>query len=257
MIKFLLKRAVPVPKIESFDSYLFIGPHPDDIEIGAGATAAKLVQKGKKVTFLIVTDGRYGTDSEDVDLNELVKIRQKEAKAAARHLGVEDVIFLPFEDGGLYDIKDMTINIAKQIATICPDVVFTPDPKLPNEAHLDHLNCGNATTHAIIMSITLRLMQDLGINGKADIKALAYYYTARPNRYVNVSKTIKLAYQSVLLHKSQFPTDTPEQKRIAKLLWLYLKLHTLRYGIRRLALHAQGFRVYNALHLHCAPEAAK
>ena len=31
----------------------------DDIEIGAGATAAKLAAMGKKVTFLICTDGRY------------------------------------------------------------------------------------------------------------------------------------------------------------------------------------------------------
>ena len=44
--------ASPLPKLESFDRYLFIGPHPDDIEIGAGATAAKLVQSGKAVAFL-------------------------------------------------------------------------------------------------------------------------------------------------------------------------------------------------------------
>ena len=38
----VIKLAAPLPKIEQFDSFLFIGPHPDDIEIGAGATAAKL-----------------------------------------------------------------------------------------------------------------------------------------------------------------------------------------------------------------------
>ena len=41
----IIKFAAPLPDIESFERFLFIGPHPDDIEIGAGATAAKLPQK--------------------------------------------------------------------------------------------------------------------------------------------------------------------------------------------------------------------
>ena len=57
---FAVKIAAPVPKIEQFEKYLFIGPHPDDIEIGAGATAAKLAAAGKKIAFLILCDGRYG-----------------------------------------------------------------------------------------------------------------------------------------------------------------------------------------------------
>lgn len=56
----ILKTAAPLPKIEQFDRFLMIGPHPDDIEIGMGATAAKLAAAGKHVTFLICLDGRYG-----------------------------------------------------------------------------------------------------------------------------------------------------------------------------------------------------
>ncbi len=257
MIKFILKKALPVPKIESFDSYLFVGPHPDDIEIGAGATVAKLISMGKKVTFLIATDGRYGTEDESINLDDFVKTRQSEALEGAKHLGVDEVIFLPFEDGGLYSVTDMTVAIAKQIARIRPDMVFAPDPKLPNEMHLDHINCGNAVSSAVVMSMAHRLMQDLGETGKADVKAIGLYYTSRPNRYVKVRKTLKVAGEAILKHKSQFPTDTPEQKKIANLLLLYLRLHTLRYGIRRLAIFAQGFRVYSSMHLHCAPEAAK
>ena len=32
LTKLALKIAAPAPKIESFSRYLFIGPHPDDIE---------------------------------------------------------------------------------------------------------------------------------------------------------------------------------------------------------------------------------
>ena len=57
----ILRAAVPPPKPEDYERYLFIGPHPDDIEIGAGATATRFAAEGKQVCFLICTDGRYGT----------------------------------------------------------------------------------------------------------------------------------------------------------------------------------------------------
>ena len=60
LTRIALKFAAPLPHLENFDRYLFIGPHPDDIEIGAGATAARLRSMGKEVCFLICTDGRYG-----------------------------------------------------------------------------------------------------------------------------------------------------------------------------------------------------
>ena len=46
LTKLALKIAAPAPVIEDYSSYLFIGPHPDDIEIGAGATVAKLSAAG-------------------------------------------------------------------------------------------------------------------------------------------------------------------------------------------------------------------
>ena len=50
MILSLLKRAVPVPKLTSFDKFLFVGPHPDDIELACGGTVATLTKLGKQVT---------------------------------------------------------------------------------------------------------------------------------------------------------------------------------------------------------------
>ena len=52
-----IRFAAPLPDLEAFDRYLFIGPHPDDIEVGAGATAAKLAAAGKTVCFLVCLDG--------------------------------------------------------------------------------------------------------------------------------------------------------------------------------------------------------
>ena len=49
ILKKIILATAPLPKIESFQRFLFIGPHPDDIEIGAGATAAKLAAMGKDI----------------------------------------------------------------------------------------------------------------------------------------------------------------------------------------------------------------
>ena len=57
LTKLAIKFAAPFPKVESFERYLFLGPHPDDIEIGAGATVAALAAQGKTICFLICTDG--------------------------------------------------------------------------------------------------------------------------------------------------------------------------------------------------------
>ncbi len=37
IISKIIKIATKTPRIETYDSFLFIGPHPDDIEIGAGS----------------------------------------------------------------------------------------------------------------------------------------------------------------------------------------------------------------------------
>ena len=85
ILKRIILHAVPFPQLENFTRFLFIGPHPDDIEIGAGASAAKLAAAGKELCFLICTDGRYGFDnlSQPMTPEELADIRRTEALDAA------------------------------------------------------------------------------------------------------------------------------------------------------------------------------
>ena len=123
-----LKFAVPVPKVESFERYLFIGPHPDDIEIGAGATAAKLAAMGKTVCFLICTDGRFGDGHTELKGDQLIERRKQEAITSAKVLGVSDVRFLGLSDGACYTQEDLMRGIAQTIGDFQPDLVLAPDP---------------------------------------------------------------------------------------------------------------------------------
>jgi len=245
----LLGKIAGIPKIGDFKNYLFIGPHPDDIEIGAGATIARLVAEGKKVSFVIATDGRYGTpDPQKLFGEELIKIRQEETRAAANLLGVQDVTFLPFSDGGLYDPRELTKALAVEIARQKPDIVFCPDPLLHTECHADHLITGRSASSAFIMCGNALVMGDLGCDTIASPKALAYYYTARPNRYYGISGFQKQQFECLKSYKSQFKGDE------LKMICMYLKLRSFHYGLPRCKGRAEGFRVNSLMMTHCCAE---
>jgi len=252
LTKLALKMAAPVPKVELFSKYLFIGPHPDDIEIGCGATVAKLAAEGKQITFLILTDGRFGDGlAGGVKGDDLASLRKRESLASAAKLGVSDVRFLGLSDGGFYDYEDMLKGIAKTVGECAPDLVFAPDPYTGRECHIDHLNTGKAAAHITYMSPYPGIMQRHGAEA-ADVKGIAFYMTSRPNRYVKVSKGCFELQNEALFgcHTSQFPAESPE----AKQLQMYLKLRAADFGLRSMCAHAEGFRVLGQTHMHCIPE---
>ena len=255
LINLVLKFAAPIPKIETYDKFLFIGPHPDDIEIGAGATAAKLVDMGKKVRFLVCIDGRFGTVNAPKNLSgdRLVEVRRQEAIASAAKLGVTEVHFLNLKDGGLYQQEDLIRGIAKEVGEFGPEVIFAPDPCVTSECHVDHLNVGNAARQIACFAPYADIMKEYG-GAFAPVKALAYYMTAKPTQFVKTSgyfkKQIDAIFQS---HRSQFPEGCGDAKSIP----LYLKLRSVDFGIRSLKGCAEGFRVLGTTQMHCLPEAGK
>lgn len=254
LTKLIVKFAVSLPVIENYQRYMFFGPHPDDIEIGAGATAAKLTELGKDVCFVVCTDGRYGDEFVDssVCTDELVMIRQREAKRSAAVLGVNDVRFLSFSDGGQYSIEELYKEILKLISDFQPDVIFAPDPCVTSECHSDHLNVGECVRRAAYFAPYPGIMQAHGLI-KADVKALAYYMTSKANVFVKVSNLHFDKQLSSIFdcHLSQFPKENEGADAIK----LYLKVRSIDHGLRCFTRHGEGFRVLGTTHMHCLPEA--
>lgn len=252
LTRLALRFAAPPPKVEAFDRYLFIGPHPDDIEVGAGATAAKLAAKGKQVTFLICTDGRYGLETapKGTTPDELKEIRKAESIASAKLLGVTDVRFLDFSDGGLYEFGDLWRGVARVIGETQPQLIFAPDPDVFSECHADHRNVGEAAKRAACFAPYRALTAQYGAEA-ADVRALAFYMTAKPNRFVKTRGLLKLQKEALLCHSSQFTADSQAFRDIA----LYLKLRAADFGLRAFCGQAEGFRVLGQTQMHCLPEA--
>ncbi len=251
MILSILKKAVPIPKIEKFDNFLFVGPHPDDIEVGCGGTVAKLVATGKRVTFLIATDGRIGSLDPALSEEEIVQIRRKEAIESAAVLGVSDVRFLSYHDGGDYDQRAMLGDIIATILDVRPQIVFCPDHTVPSECHPDHLAVGKLVTDAVFYASWEKLTARFGKEGFVPEVNIAYYFTHRPNRFVGVCKTRKLHMKALACHKSQFSAETLRSFKS------YFSLRQLRFGFRSCKGRADGYRVLGPTHQHCFPEASE
>ena len=249
----IVRAAVPLPKLEQYQRYLFLGPHPDDIEIGAGATAAKLASLGKEICFTVCTDGRFGLGNAPLGTSSdaLIALRQEEARSSASMLGVRDLRFLPFSDGGLYEQRDLLRAIAGIIGDFQPDVIFAPDPDVTSECHADHLNVGRAAKHLACFAPYPELMEAYGSKG-GDVKAIALYMTARANRFVDTKGFFSTQLDSIFrCHLSQFPEKSDE----AKALRLYLCIRSADHGLRCLSTSGEGFRVLGSTHMHCLPEA--
>lgn len=182
--KILVNALSPIPKIEKYDNFVFVGPHPDDIEIGAGATVKKLTESGKSVHYIIVTDGDCGTTDASVTFEKLAQIRKNEAIDAAKFLGVKSVTFLGYGDGGIYSADEAALKIAAELARLKAQIVFAPDPHLYTECHLDHIKTGYAAAQGALLSAFPLAVRKAGVTNASANNNL---YDAAENNNINIS----------------------------------------------------------------------
>ncbi|HEX8341372.1 MAG TPA: PIG-L family deacetylase [Tepidisphaeraceae bacterium] len=109
-------------------SFLVIGPHPDDQELGMGGTIAKLKTQGHAVHLIDMTNGEPTPRGSP-------EIRAAEAASAARALGVErTLIGLPNRQ--VQHTIDARYRLAAEIRRHKPNVLFVP---YAPDAHPDHV----------------------------------------------------------------------------------------------------------------------
>ena len=121
---------------------LAIGAHPDDVELGCGATLAKEISKGKKVGIIDLTRGELGTRGS-------AEIRDREATKAAEILGVMVRENLEFADGFFVNDKAHQLEIIKMIRKYKPEIVFC---NAIDDRHIDHAKGSKLVSDACFLS---------------------------------------------------------------------------------------------------------
>ena len=117
--------------------------HPDDESLGLGGTLARYAAEGVE-TFVVTATrgerGRYGDLPERPSLAEVGRLRERELRAAARVLGVQEVVFLDYIDGDLDRVppEEAIERIAAELVRVRPHVVVTFGPD-GAYGHPDHI----------------------------------------------------------------------------------------------------------------------
>lgn len=132
---------------------LLILAHPDDESLGFGGTIAKYTNEGVQVFLITATRGqrgRFGTHNEKPPPEKVGEVREQELRAAAKVLGVEEVLFLDYMDGDLdkVDPHEIISLLATHIRRIRPHVVLTFGPD-GVYGHPDHIAISQFTSASI------------------------------------------------------------------------------------------------------------
>ncbi len=132
---------------------LVVVAHPDDVDFGSAGTIATWTAEGIAVTYCIITDGDAGGFDPSVPREQIGSIRQDEQRAAAKELGVQDVVFLGYPDGRVSASFDLRRDISRVIRQVQPQRVLMQSPEINWErigaSHPDHRAAGEATLCAV------------------------------------------------------------------------------------------------------------
>ncbi len=176
-----------------------IGAHPDDVEIGMGATIAKMTRGGARVAIVDLTDGEptpYGS----------VEVRAAESADAAQVLGAERrTLTLP--NRYLFDTVEARTELAEVLRELRPRILFTP---YPVDAHPDHVAAASIALAARFYAKFTKTR----MGGEAFFPPRVFRYMAvhqriiaEPSFIVDVSEELEAKLAALRCYHSQFTAN--------------------------------------------------
>lgn len=165
-------------------SVLAIGAHPDDIELGAGGTVARLAEEGSAVTMLIVCMPNH------------LESRRAEAEKAAKQLGAGIEFLFPQRAMWVEDIKsyELVEVIDKHVRERDPAVVLT---HAASNLHFDHVLVHRACVNAQ----RLHYFDMLCFYPTSCHPVTTPFY---PQVYIDITRTLGKKMAAINEHTTQF-----------------------------------------------------
>jgi bacillithiol biosynthesis deacetylase BshB1 len=180
---------------------LAFGSHPDDVELGCGATIAKEIANGKKVGIIDLTRGELGTRGS-------AQIRHEEATNAASILGVSIRENMGFADGFFLNDKEHQLALIKMIRKYQPEMVIC---NAVEDRHIDHGKGSKLVSDACFLSGLIRVETFLEGQSKPQVAwrpKHVYHYiqwkNLQPDVVVDVTGFMDAKLNAVFAYKTQF-----------------------------------------------------
>lgn len=180
---------------------LVFGSHPDDAELGAGATIAKEIANGKKVGIIDLTRGELGTRGS-------AEIRDEEAARSAKLLGVSVRENLGFADGFFVNDKQHQLEVIRMLRKYRPDTVLC---NAIEDRHIDHGKGSKLVRDACFLSGLIKIETKLDATDEVQPPwrpKVVYHYiqwkNLKPDFVVDVTGYIEKKTEAILAYSSQF-----------------------------------------------------
>lgn len=186
---------------------LAIGAHPDDVELGCGATVAKEVANGKTVGIIDLTQGELGTRG-------TAETRKVEAENAATILGVALRLNMGLADGFFVNDKSHQLAIITKLRKYQPDIVLC---NAIDDRHIDHAKGSKLVSDACFLSglVKIETKDEHGNLQKPWRPKFVCHYiqwkNLEPDIVVDVSGFINTKMKAVLAYKTQFYSEKSKE----------------------------------------------
>lgn len=169
---------------------LFVGAHPDDIELGAGGTAALLAQQSWSVWFLILTSEHD---------EKVAQTRKSEAVKAAERLSIpsDQVLFADLPDAHLVCNGKSVAAVRNLLVTnsLEPDIILTHTAA---DSHKDH----REAHELVVASVRRSAILGFGVVNSL-VRSDGHAGSFAPRVYVDVGRFYNRKVEALACHVSQ------------------------------------------------------
>lgn len=200
---------------------LVVMAHPDDVDFGSAGTMATLSDQGVHITYCLVTDGDAGGSDRSLPRSEMAATRRVEQAAAAKVVGVHDLVFLGHADGRVEANLQLRCDISRVIRQVRPQVVLCQSPERNLDrivaSHPDHLAAGEAAISAVYPdSRNPFAFPELLEEGLEPWAVAEVWLSAHPTAtdVVDVTDHFDRKIDALLCHESQHPDPAGMPARI-------------------------------------------
>jgi LmbE family N-acetylglucosaminyl deacetylase len=233
------REPTPPPRV------LSIHAHPDDQEFTVGGTLAKWARAGSTIVTVCITSGAGGSNRftpPDMTRARLAPIREEEQRRACRVLGIDEVVFLGYEDGVLEPSIALRRELTRVVRRYRPAAVVCGDPTVRFYGstyinHPDHRAAAEVALDAVFPSAETRLifpeLLDEGLEPH-HVGRVFLHGARKPDTWVDIGETLTQKLQALKEHRTQMGEWDPTEMITA---W------AAEQGAKRHLTAAEAFRV--------------
>ena len=193
---------------------LCLGPHPDDLEIGAGGTLVNFARNGHEIFLLVLTRGDMGGESE---------IRLHEQENSAKIIGAKDLFWGGYRDTMLIANSESISAVENIIKLIEPDYIFS---NFEEDTHQDHRALARIVNSAARNSSNILFYE-------TPTTAPSF----KPNVFADISHVMDAKIETLNAHESQMMKTNIRDTSILEI----AKSTAIFRGTQARARYAEGF----------------